>query len=325
MVTALGVMLSTTACFLARAAGSSRPRRSGRPWPTRALARGATTRLQSSAPGLADAAPEDQRHYVVYKPEGFISQFVYNNRKEPLKPTQKLLVELPGYTLNPTPVHAMAVGRLDQDSEGVLLVTTDGRLSHYISKSRTIEKEYYAQVEGHLRDGDDALRRLRDGGVELSLGGGRGAYFTQPCAISLVDASNVARLPPRTKAVAGLTSKKQDGRIIERPTTWLAVTLKEGKNRQVRRMTAAVGFPTLRLVRVRVGDVGLFDSRFDGRALLPGDVGPWAPSDALLRDAHDFSVQDAALWTAQQGAVAACSQLYASEPLPQEDGGLSTI
>ena len=196
----------------------------------------------------------------------------------------------------------MAVGRLDQDSEGVLLVTTDGRLSCYVSKSRTVEKEYYAQVEGALCEGDDALRRLRDGGVELTLGGGK-SFATRPCAVALVDAATVDRLPPRGKAVAGLTSTKQDGTVVLRPTTWLSVTLVEGKNRQVRRMTAAVGHPTLRLVRVRVGDVSLFDARLDGRPLRPGDVAPWAPGADFLRDAHDFAVRDAALWMAQQGTA----------------------
>lgn len=125
-------------------------------------------------------------------------------------------------------------GRLDLDSEGLLLLTDDGRLKHRLAhpRSRT-EKTYWVQVEGVPVVA--ALTRLR-AGVQLRDGPAR------PCRVCAI--AEPARLWPREPPVRFRRSV---------PTTWLALTLSEGRNRQVRRMTAAVGLPTLRLIRVRIG------------------------------------------------------------------------
>ena len=142
----------------------------------------------------------------------------------------------------------MAVGRLDEDSEGLLLLTTDGRLSEAV-RSRHMEKEYYAQVDGLVTD--EALAQLRQG-LDISIHGK--LYRTSPCQVSpLAVAPTFA---PRARPV-------RDDR--HGPTSWISITLTEGKFRQVRKMTAAVGLPTLRLVRVRIGPWHLAD-------LLPGHV-----------------------------------------------------
>jgi len=129
-------------------------------------------------------------------------------------------------------------GRLDYDSEGLLLLSNDGRLVQKITHPRfTLQKTYWAQVEGELTG--DALEQLRTG---VMLKDGK----TRPAKATLIDepAGLWLRDPPiRYRASI--------------PTTWLELSITEGRNRQVRRMTAAVNFPTLRLVRARVGDWSL--------------------------------------------------------------------
>lgn len=127
-----------------------------------------------------------------------------------------------------------AAGRLDADSEGLLLLTDDGRLQHRISHPRHKQaKTYWAQVEGAPTA--EALARLR-GGLDL------GDFHTRPCQADLIE--EPPGLWPRTPPIR---YRK------EIPTYWLAITLTEGKNRQVRRMTAKVGLPTLRLIRWSIG------------------------------------------------------------------------
>ena len=173
----------------------------------------------------------------MHKPYGYLSQFVGEAKKK------KRLGELYSF-----PAGTMAIGRLDEDSEGLLLLTTDGKMSQHISSSKT-EKEYYAQVDGQITD--EAVAQLQQG-VAIGLQGQ--LYQTQPCiAFKLLTAPD---LPPRTRKI-------RDDR--HGPTSWVSITLTEGKNRQVRKMTAAVGFPTLRLVRVRVGNIRLNN-------LPPGEV-----------------------------------------------------
>lgn len=170
------------------------------------------------------------RHFILHKPHGYLSQFIYEKKRP-----KKKLGELFDF-----PEGTMAIGRLDEDSEGVLLLTTDGMMSE-IMRSKTVEKEYYAQVDGLITP--EAIDQLK-AGVEIGFKGIR--YTTKPC-----DASIVNELPD----FIGEGRRIRDER--HGPTSWLSITLTEGKFRQVRKMTAAVGFPTLRLVRVRVGSIGL--------------------------------------------------------------------
>jgi 23S rRNA pseudouridine2457 synthase len=129
-------------------------------------------------------------------------------------------------------------GRLDYDSEGLLILSDDGRLVQRISNPRfKLEKTYLAQVEGE--PGAAALTKLRDG-VQLNDG------ITLPAQARLTD--EPAWLWPRNPPIRYRAAI---------PTRWIELTIGEGRNRQVRRMTAAVGHPTLRLVRIRVGDWSL--------------------------------------------------------------------
>ena len=193
----------------------------------------------SSSPDLEVATPH--RHFLLYKPYGYLSQFISAFPREAR--LKRFLGELHDF-----PAGVMAIGRLDEDSEGLLLLTTDGRLSEII-RSRHVEKEYYAQVDGLITE--EALAQLRQG-LAISIQGQ--AYRTGPCQARRLAAA--PPLPPRARPV-------RDDR--HGPTSWVSLTLTEGKFRQVRKMTAVVGFPTLRLVRVRIGGLGL-------AGLLPGAV-----------------------------------------------------
>ena len=170
------------------------------------------------------------RHFLLHKPHGYLSQFIYQKKR-----AKKLLGELYDF-----PEGTMAIGRLDEDSEGLLLLTTDGQESERV-RGKTIEKEYYAQVDGLINP--TAIAQL-EAGVEIGFKGIR--YTTQPCHVRLVTV-----LPP----CIGVGRRIRDAR--HGPTCWISLTLTEGKFRQVRKMTAAVGFPTLRLVRVRIGGIAL--------------------------------------------------------------------
>lgn len=145
-------------------------------------------------------------------------------------------------------------GRLDADSEGLLLLTDDGKLQHEISHpKRKQPKTYIAQVEG-LPD-ERALERL-SGPLDL------GDFVTQPCEAKQI--LTPEWLWERTPPIRERTQVA---------TSWLAITLSEGKNRQVRRMTAAVGLPTLRLVRIAIGPFSL-----ETHPLLPGEWCEVSPS-----------------------------------------------
>jgi len=155
------------------------------------------------------------------KPFRVLSQFTTDSEKSTLAD----YIDIPG---------VYCAGRLDYDSEGLLVLTDDGRLQQRIANPKHGKsKEYWVQVEGDPTDAD--LQALRDG-VTLKDGP------ALPARAELMDEPAIwPRKPP----------------IRERkniPTRWLKLTLREGRNRQVRRMTAHIGFPTLRLVRYRVGD-----------------------------------------------------------------------
>jgi len=167
------------------------------------------------------------------KPYGVLCQFT--DRSTPTRPT------LAGFGL---PAGVYPAGRLDFDSEGLLLLTDDGALAHRLTDPRHKQpKTYWVQVEG---DPDDARLQPLRGGVVLRDGP------TRPAAARRIEAP---ALWPRDPPVRFRKTV---------PDAWLEITLREGRNRQVRRMTAAVGLPTLRLVRVAVGEVAL-----DG--LQPGE------------------------------------------------------
>lgn len=172
------------------------------------------------------------QHFIVHKPYGYLSQFVYE-----LKRRKKLLGELHHF-----PTGTMAIGRLDEDSEGLLLLTTDGKVSEKI-RSKKVEKEYFVQVDGLI---DAAAIEKIQHGVEIGFDGKK--YTTQPCSAYILE--SVPSFEARGKKI-------RDER--HGPTSWASITVTEGKFRQVRKMTAAVGFPTLRLVRVRIGMLQLND------------------------------------------------------------------
>lgn len=162
------------------------------------------------------------------KPYRVLSQFTSDSDKATLAD----YIDIPG---------VYCAGRLDYDSEGLLVLTDDGKLQQRIANPKFgKQKSYWVQVEG--KPGDKDLEHLRRG-VELKDG------LTRPARVELIEAPDVwERVPP----------------IRERrniPTSWLNLTIGEGRNRQVRRMTAHIGFPTLRLVRHRVGDWTLGSTR----------------------------------------------------------------
>lgn len=174
----------------------------------------------------------EHRHFIIYKPYGYLTQFVYTGKK---RKSRKLLGELFDF-----PEGTMAIGRLDQDSEGLLFLTTDGKVSAAV-RSKKVEKEYYVQLDGNITD--EALERLRVG-VEISIEGQK--YTTAPGKAERL--MELPDFPERGKRI-------RDDR--HGPTSWAKIIINEGKFRQVRKMTAVVGFPTLRLVRVRIGDIQL--------------------------------------------------------------------
>jgi 23S rRNA pseudouridine2457 synthase len=165
------------------------------------------------------------RYFLLYKPYMVLCQFSPEAGK-------RTLGEVHAF-----PKDVYPVGRLDEDSEGLLLLTNDPRANARLLGTG-IEKEYYAQVEGAPTE--SALDPLRKG-VEIRVK--KEAYTTLPARVSILAASPT--LPPREPPIRYRAAI---------PTAWISITLREGKNRQVRRMTASVGFPTLRLVRWRFGE-----------------------------------------------------------------------
>jgi 23S rRNA pseudouridine2457 synthase len=172
------------------------------------------------------------RHILFHKPYNVLCQFTNEGIN---RPTLKDYLDIP---------EVYAVGRLDQDSEGLLLLTNNGRVQHQLSDPKFEHaKTYWVQVE-RIPD-EAALQQLRQGVTIQN-------YRTRPAQVRSLPGE--PDLPPRHPPI-------RERRAI--PTAWIEIILTEGKNRQVRRMTAAVGFPTLRLVRVAIGNL-----RLDG--LEPG-------------------------------------------------------
>lgn len=161
------------------------------------------------------------------KPYGVLSQFTPEGKWRGLKD----FITLPG---------VYVAGRLDADSEGLLLLTDDGQLQARIADPRfKMEKTYLAQVEG-IAD-DVALRALANG-------------------VRLNDGMTLPARARATEAPESLWDREPPIRVRQtKPTSWIELTIREGRNRQVRRMTAAVGLPTLRLIRTHIGPYSLMD------------------------------------------------------------------
>jgi len=169
-------------------------------------------------------------HFKLYKPYGMLSQLSSNDAQQKNK---RFLSELYDF-----PKGVMPIGRLDEKSEGLLLLTTDGKLSDRINRSG-IEKEYYAQLDGVINS--TALLALTDG-VVIGFEGKK--YKTKPCEVfQLSETPNLPKVLIRQL------------KHPHRKHSWIRIIVREGKFRQIRKMTAAVGFPTLRLVRIRVGNI----------------------------------------------------------------------
>ncbi len=169
------------------------------------------------------------------KPYNVLSQFTDTNTSEKSSQNLSEFIDLP---------HFYPAGRLDKDSEGLLLLTDNGQLQHQIANPKMkMPKSYWVQVEGKINQ--EAIRQLQ-AGVKLKDG------MSKPANAQIISEPDIwPRVPP----------------IRERkniPTSWINITIREGRNRQVRRMTAATGFPTLRLIRHQIGEWQLTD-------LLPGD------------------------------------------------------
>ncbi|WEK43903.1 MAG: pseudouridine synthase [Candidatus Sphingomonas colombiensis] len=163
------------------------------------------------------------------KPYGVLSQFT-DSKAETARPTLSAFIDLPG---------VYPAGRLDRDSEGLLLLTDDGRLQARIADPKfKLPKTYLVQIEGEPDDA--ALDRLR-GGVMLNDGP------TRPAEVERIDAPALWPRDPPIRYRASI------------PDRWLKLVIREGRNRQVRRMTAAIGHPTLRLVRWSIGDWSVRD------------------------------------------------------------------
>ncbi|MCH7413178.1 pseudouridine synthase [Belliella sp. R4-6] len=166
------------------------------------------------------------RYFIIYKPFGILSQFSgdANTLKE----------------LGDFPSDVYPVGRLDKDSEGLLLLTNDKSLNHHLLNPRFAHKRtYLAQVEGIPTS--EAITQLENG-VEINVDGKM--YHTKKAKALLLEEEPI--LPPRNPPIRYRKNV---------PDSWIELNLIEGKNRQVRKMTAAVGFPTLRLVRYAMEDL----------------------------------------------------------------------
>ena len=170
-------------------------------------------------------------YYVFYKPYKVLCQFSPEGEKQTLA---DFFAEI---SKNIYPV-----GRLDFDSEGMLLLTNDKQLSHQLLEPKFAHKRtYLVQVEGSITK--DAIDQLQKG-VTINVDGK--PYKTRPAIVKILSAS--PEVPERNPPIR---YRK------EIPTSWISLTLTEGKNRQVRKMTAAVNFPTLRLIRFSIGDVNI--------------------------------------------------------------------
>lgn len=186
-------------------------------------------------------------YYYLYKPYGTLSQFTSNLE------SHQTLKELYSF-----PSQVYPVGRLDRESEGLLILTDDPSINARLLHPRHRHtRTYFAQVEGV--PGTDDLSRLSSG-VDIRVN--KKKYHTRPCTVHITE--DVAWIPSRNPPIR---FRKHI------PTTWLTMELIEGKNRQVRKMCAAIGFPVLRLIRSAIEDLQIKDFQVgEVRVLNHGDV-----------------------------------------------------
>ena len=216
------------------------------------------------------------QYFLLFKPYDVLCQFTPVEGRRTLADCGKF------------PSDVYPAGRLDSDSEGLLLLTNDGHLIHCLLEPKFRHpRTYLAQVE-RIPD-EEALRRLREG-VEME------GTLTLPAEVKLL--TGEPDLPPRPVPIRFRKNV---------PTAWLEITLTEGRNRQVRKMTAAVGFPTLRLVRIAIGPVTLY-------GMEPGEARTLTtPELELLQDLVQCSKNEG-------GSRAAASPRRLSVP-----GGMRTV
>lgn len=171
-----------------------------------------------------------KRYFVIYKPYLVLSQFTSQLNKQTLADYFSV------------PKNVYPVGRLDEDSEGLLILTNDEQLNHrLLNPAFAHEREYFVQVDGAITA--EAIQQLQKG-VEINIDAK--TYQTKPCRVALLDAEPL--LPARNSPIRFRAAI---------PAPWIKMILTEGKNRQVRKMTAKIGFPTLRLVRYRIEGIEL--------------------------------------------------------------------
>ena len=178
------------------------------------------------------------KYYAIYKPFGMLSQFTNSDGVPVLG------------ALHDFPKDVYPIGRLDKDSEGLLLLTNDNKFkSEILEPKNKLPKTYWVQVDKEITS--EAIERLSNASVVIKHN--KKPHLVKPAKCKKIEAPNLPeRVPP-------IRYRKNI------PTSWIELTIKEGKNRQVRKMTAAVGFPTLRLVRSKIGKYSL-------GSLQPGDV-----------------------------------------------------
>ena len=194
------------------------------------------------------------RYFIIYKPYQVLSQFSPVENKRTLADVCKV------------PRDVYPVGRLDHDSEGLLILTNDTSLNHrLLDPGFAHEREYLVQVDGAITP--EAVNALQQR-VTIQVDGK--PYKTKPCIASILE--NAPALPPRDPPIR---FRK------EIPSPWISLTLTEGKNRQVRKMTAQVGFPTLRLVRYRIGSL-ILDK------LQPGEMMELSGNAIFQNLFHDY-------------------------------------
>ncbi|QEC41144.1 pseudouridine synthase [Pseudobacter ginsenosidimutans] len=178
------------------------------------------------------------QYFIINKPFQVLSQFTSTEDKQSLRDYFKV------------PSDVYPVGRLDYDSEGLLLLTNDKQVNHLaLHPSFAHEREYWVQVEGTITK--EAISQLSTG-LTISIDGK--LHRTKPArAIAFAEPPSVPDRNPPIRFRQNI------------PTSWISLALTEGKNRQVRRMTAKTGFPTLRLIRFRIGSLTI-------EGLLPGEM-----------------------------------------------------